>query len=164
MAAMNFEAKVMSLPQLLAWRDGLREAGRKLVATNGCFDILHTGHVTYLQAARQQGDALVVGVTSDQNVKALKGADRPVNNEKDRADVLAALESVDAVHIFPERDARAFLLALKPDLYAKGGDYTLETINQDERRMLEAEGCKIVILPGVPGKSTSATLRKIATL
>jgi rfaE bifunctional protein nucleotidyltransferase chain/domain len=161
---MNFEAKLLTMPQLLAWREDLRRQGRKLVATNGCFDILHAGHVSYLQAARLQGDALLVGVTADQNVGALKGPGRPVNQERDRALVLAALESVNAAHIFPELDARAFLAAVKPDIYAKGGDYTLDTINQDERRLLEGMGCKIVILPVVPGKSTSALLRKIAAL
>jgi rfaE bifunctional protein nucleotidyltransferase chain/domain len=161
---MVFEAKIMAMPQLLEWRKGLRREGRKLVATNGCFDILHAGHVSYLQDARGLGDALLVGLTGDGNVTALKGPGRPVNEEQDRATVLAALASVDAVHIFPELDARAFLAAVAPDIYAKGGDYTLDTINQDERRLLESMGCKIVILPVVPGKSTSALLRKIATL
>ena len=93
--------------------------------------------MTYLQAARGQGDALLVGVTSDAGVRALKGPGRPVNNERDRAGVLAGLESVDAVIVFSEPDARAFLQAARPDIYAKGGDYTLDTINQDERRLLE---------------------------
>jgi len=161
---MDFEAKVLALPQLLAWREELRRKGRKLVATNGCFDILHAGHVSYLQAARRLGDALLVGVTSDRNVGTLKGRGRPINSDGDRAAVLAALESVDAVHIFPELDARNFLEAVKPDIYAKGGDYTIDTINQDERRLLEGMGCKIVILPVVKGKSTSALLEKIAGL
>jgi len=161
---MDFNAKIRGLPGLLAWREQLRRAGKRLVATNGCFDVLHLGHVTYLQAARQQGDALVVGVTSDKHVAALKGPGRPVNSESDRAAVLAALESVDAAHVFPELDARAFLTAIKPDVYAKGGDYTIDTINQDERRLLESMGCKIVLLAGVPGKSTTATLKKIASL
>jgi rfaE bifunctional protein nucleotidyltransferase chain/domain len=160
----NFEAKILAVPQLLAWRDRLRRQGQRLVATNGCFDILHAGHVTYLQAARLLGDALLVGVTSDQNVASLKGLSRPVNNEQDRALVLAALESVSAAHIFPELDARNFLAAVKPDIYAKGGDYTIDTINQDERRLLEGMGCKIVILPVVKGKSTSTLLEKIARL
>ncbi len=161
---MNFAAKILELPQLLAWREQLRRARQALVVTNGCFDILHTGHVTYLQAAREQGDALLVGLTSDENVAALKGPGRPVNHQHDRAVVMAALQSVDAVHIFPERDARAFLTAVQPDIYAKGGDYTLDTINQDERRLLEGMGCKIVLLAPVPGQSTTATLRKLAAL
>jgi rfaE bifunctional protein nucleotidyltransferase chain/domain len=161
---MDFTKKILSANQLQDWREQLRREGKRLVATNGCFDVLHLGHVTYLEHARQQGDALLVGVTSDINVRALKGAGRPLNQAGDRAAVLAALQSVDAVYIFPEPDARAFLAAIKPDIYVKGGDYTLETINQDERRLLESAGVKIKILPVVPGKSTSALLEKINRL
>jgi len=161
---MNFEAKILPLPELLAWREELRQTRRTLVATNGCFDLLHAGHITYLQSARHLGGALLVGVTGDKNVAKLKGPGRPVNTQGDRASILAALESVDAVYVFPEPDARAFLTAVKPDIYAKGGDYTIDTINQDERRLLESMGCEIVILPVVPGKSTSALLGKIASL
>ena len=156
--------KILSAPDLARWRDGLRRAGKKLVVTNGCFDLLHLGHVTYLEQASRQGDALLVGVTNDAGVRALKGAGRPLNTAEDRAAVLAALQSVDAVHIFPELDARAFLKSIEPDVYVKGGDYTLETINQDERRLLEELGVKMVLLPAVPGKSTSALLEKIHCL
>jgi rfaE bifunctional protein nucleotidyltransferase chain/domain len=158
---MDFAEKILTASTLGPWRDHLRRAGRKLVVTNGCFDVLHLGHVTCLQQARDQGDALLVGVTSDAGVRVLKGPGRPLNNEHDRAGVLAALESVDAVRVFPELDARAFLQAVRPDIYVKGGDYTLDTINQDERRLLEQLGVKIVILPAVPGKSTSALVEKI---
>jgi rfaE bifunctional protein nucleotidyltransferase chain/domain len=161
---MDSAKKILSAPGLARWRDSLRKTGEKLVVTNGCFDLLHLGHVTYLEQARKQGDALLVGVTSDAGVRALKGAGRPLNSAEDRAGVLAALQSVDAVHIFQELDARVFLEGIKPDVYVKGGDYTLETINQDERRMLEAAGVKIVILPVVAGKSTSALLKKIHQL
>ena len=154
----------MPAPDLARWRDGLRRSGKKLVVTNGCFDLLHVGHVTYLEQAARQGDALLVGVTSDAGVRALKGAGRPVNTAQDRATLLAALQSVDAVHIFPELDAKVFLKSIQPDVYVKGGDYTLETINQDERRLLEDLGVKIVLLPVVPGKSTSALLEKIHRL
>ena len=115
----------------------------------------------YLQQARGLGDALLVGLTSDAQVRQLKGPGRPVNREADRAGVVAALESVDAVFVFPELDARHFLEAVRPDIYAKGGDYTLDTINQDERRLLEKLGVKIVIFPAVPGQSTSATLGRL---
>jgi rfaE bifunctional protein nucleotidyltransferase chain/domain len=158
---MNFAEKILTASSLGPWRDDLRRKGRKLVVTNGCFDVLHLGHVTYLQQARDQGDALLVGVTSDAGVRSLKGPGRPLNHESDRAGVLAALESVDAVRIFAELDARAFLQAVQPDIYVKGGDYTLDTINQDERRQLEQMGVKIVLLGGVPGKSTSALVQKI---
>jgi len=158
---MDFMKKILSAATLPGWREELRRRGRKLVATNGCFDLLHLGHVSYLQHARGLGDALLVGLTSDAQVRQLKGPGRPVNREADRAGVVAALESVDAVFVFPELDARSFLEAVRPDIYAKGGDYTLETINQDERRLLERLGVQIVILPGVPGHSTSAMLRKL---
>lgn len=156
--------KILSAPDLGKWRQELGKAGKKLVVTNGCFDLLHVGHVTYLECARQQGDALLVGVTSDEGVRALKGKGRPVNSAHDRAAVLAALQSVDAVSVFPGVDAQAFLSSVRPNVYVKGGDYTLETINQDERRLLEQLGAKIVILPMVPGKSTSALLDKIHRL
>jgi rfaE bifunctional protein nucleotidyltransferase chain/domain len=158
---MDFRKKILSAATLGAWREELRRDGRKLVATNGCFDLLHVGHASYLQQARGLGDALLVGITSDANVRQLKGAGRPVNGQEDRAAMVAALESVDGVFVFPELDARHFLETARPDVYAKGGDYTLETINQDERRLLEKLGVKIVILPEVPGKSTSATLNKL---
>lgn len=161
---MDFRAKILTRDQLPAWRAALRQAGRKLVATNGCFDLLHLGHVTYLQAARQAGDALLVGVNADATVRRLKGPGRPINPEAARAAVLAALESVDAVYIFPEPDARSFLELVQPDLYAKGGDYTLETINQDERRLVERLGGKVLVLGGVPGISTTALAGKLAAL
>jgi len=158
---MNFEEKILNDKTLPAWREDLRRQGKKLVVTNGCFDLLHVGHVTYLQQARAQGDALLVGITSDANVRQLKGTNRPVNNQNDRAAVLAALESVSGVSIFPELDARAFLEKVRPDVYVKGGDYAIDTINQDERRLLEGMGVKIVLLGVVPGKSTTAMLGKL---
>ncbi len=161
---MNFREKIISWEQLPVWRRKLREQGKKLVVTNGCFDLLHLGHVTYLENARNQGDVLLVGVNGDDGVRELKGADRPVNEENDRAAVLAALASVDGVCIFREKTATRFLAAAQPDVYVKGGDYTLETINQEERRTVEAAGGRIVIVPVVPGKSTTALLKKISQL
>jgi rfaE bifunctional protein nucleotidyltransferase chain/domain len=157
----SFARKVLTRDTLPAWREEMRRAGKRLVVTNGCFDLLHAGHVTYLDKARQEGDALLVGVTNDAGVRELKGPNRPLNGQDDRAAVLAALESVDGVFIFDERDARRFLEMVRPDIYAKGGDYTLDTINQDERRLLEQMGVKIVLLAGVPGKSTTALLKKV---
>jgi D-glycero-beta-D-manno-heptose 1-phosphate adenylyltransferase len=161
---MNFGSKILAMEKLPQWRDQWRRQGRKLVATNGCFDILHLGHVTYLQAARNLGDALIVGLTSDTEVQKLKGEGRPVNNEQDRAALLAALESVSAVCLFREPDARKFLSVCHPDIYVKGGDYTIDTINQDERRYLEGLGVQIVILPGVADKSTTGLLKKLMNL
>jgi rfaE bifunctional protein nucleotidyltransferase chain/domain len=163
-AAMNFREKIISWVKLPEWRAAMRASGRKLVVTNGCFDLLHLGHVCYLETARNQGDALLVGVNGDRSVRELKGPDRPLNVESDRAAVLAALASVDGVCIFAERLATNFLGAAQPDVYVKGGDYTLETLNQDERRTVEQAGGRIVIIPFVAGKSTTALLQKIARL
>jgi rfaE bifunctional protein nucleotidyltransferase chain/domain len=161
---MNFREKIIAWDKLPAWRKNFRVGGRKLVVTNGCFDILHLGHVTYLENARNFGDALLVGVNSDDATRQLKGAGRPVNSENDRAAVLAALESVKGVCIFTDATAAKFLAAAQPDIYVKGGDYTLETLNQDERRAVESAGGKIVIVPFVPGKSTTSLLEKISRL
>jgi len=132
--------------------------------TNGCFDLLHLGHVTYLESARECGDVLLVGLNSDAAVRELKGPSRPVNAEADRAAVLAALQSVDGVCVFTDKTAIRFLTLAQPDIYAKGGDYTLETINQDERRVVEGAGGRVVIIPVVPGRSTTAVLEKISQL
>ncbi|MEI7731833.1 MAG: adenylyltransferase/cytidyltransferase family protein [Verrucomicrobiota bacterium] len=152
----------MTKEQLTPWRAALRTAGRSLVVTNGCFDLLHLGHVTYLEAARNLGDALLVGVNADATVRQLKGAGRPVNSESDRATVLAALQSVDGVYVFPEYDARTLLTLVQPDIYAKGGDYTIDTINQEERRLVESLGGKVAVLGGVPGRSTTGLIEKMA--
>jgi rfaE bifunctional protein nucleotidyltransferase chain/domain len=153
--------KIVALDSLSAWRRAQREAGHTVVVTNGCFDILHLGHVMYLEAARQQGDRLLVGVNSDRSVQGLKGAGRPINPQEDRATVLAALESVTAVTLFPEVTAERFLALALPDVYVKGGDYTLDTVNQDERRVVESHGGRIVFIPLVPGRSTTAMINKL---
>jgi rfaE bifunctional protein nucleotidyltransferase chain/domain len=160
----NFRSKIIARDQLPEWRKAFRASGRKLVVTNGCFDILHLGHVTYLESARNFGDALLVGINGDEATRQLKGPGRPVNVEADRAAVLAALASVDGVCIFAEKTATKFLSAAKADIYVKGGDYTLDTLNQDERRVVESAGGRIVILPFVPGKSTTALMEKILRL
>jgi D-beta-D-heptose 7-phosphate kinase/D-beta-D-heptose 1-phosphate adenosyltransferase len=149
---------------LPVWRAALRAGGKKLVVTNGCFDILHLGHITYLESARKLGDALLIGVNGDEAVRGLKGPGRPVNSEADRAALLAALESVDGACIFTDVRATRFLAAAQPDIYVKGGDYTLATLDQDERRAVEAAGGRIVLVPFVPGKSTTGLLEKIARL
>jgi len=161
---MHFREKLISWEALPQWRAAMRASGRKVVVTNGCFDLLHLGHVSYLEQARGQGDLLLVGVNGDASVRELKGPDRPVNSESDRAGVIGALESVGAVCIFAERTATRFLARAQPDVYVKGGDYTLDTLNQEERRTVESAGGRIVILPLVPGKSTTSLLAKIASL
>jgi rfaE bifunctional protein nucleotidyltransferase chain/domain len=142
----------------------MRARGKRQVVTNGCFDLLHAGHVTYLEAARNQGDGLLIGVNGDEAVRQLKGPGRPLNSELDRALVLAALESVDGVCIFPERRATRFLSAAEPDIYVKGGDYTLETLDAEERELVKAANARIVIIPFVEGKSTTGLLEKISKL
>jgi rfaE bifunctional protein nucleotidyltransferase chain/domain len=160
----NFRDKIIAWDKLPEWRKLIRASGKRLVVTNGCFDILHLGHVSYLESARNFGDALLIGVNGDAAVRELKGKGRPVNSEGDRAAVLAALDSVSGICIFPEKTMTKFLAVAQPDIYVKGGDYTLDTLNQDERRAVEASGGKIKIIPFVPGKSTTALLKKISSL
>src|SRR5216117_3113696 len=115
--------KILDMDELAKHSRELRAAGKRLVFTNGCFDFLHVGHVRYLQAARALGDALAVGLNGDRSVSELKGIGRPINTERDRAEVLAALECVDLITIFPETRATQFIYASMPVVYAKGGDY-----------------------------------------
>lgn len=141
----------------------LQGQGKKVVWTNGCFDILHAGHIAYLMKAAHVGDVLVVGLNSDASVQAIKGPQRPIVNELDRARVLSALEFVDYLTIFTEPTTVPLLKELKPDVYVKGGDYTVDSINQEERRLVEGYGGAIVIIPGVEGKSTTAIVEKITS-
>jgi rfaE bifunctional protein nucleotidyltransferase chain/domain len=131
------------------------------VATNGCFELLHVGHVRYLQAARAMGDALAVGVNDDRSVRELKGHDRPANKAQDRAEVLAALACVDFVTIFPETRATQFIEAAQPAIYVKGGDYTLETLDVEERAALEKIKAEIRIVPFERGYSTSGLIEQL---
>ena len=161
---MNFRDKILFLDALPDWRSALRAQGKRLVVTNGCFDILHAGHVTYLDAARQQGDALLVGLNNDASVRQLKGEKRPINSEGDRAAVLAALEAVDAVCIFPQLRATRFLALAQPDIYVKGGDFTVEQLPKEERDIVASFGGRIVMLGFVPGNSTTALQKKLSRL
>lgn len=136
----------------------MRAAGRVLVFTNGCFDLLHVGHTRYLQQARALGDALVVALNGDESVRALKGPSRPINTEDDRAEVLSALACVDHVTLFHEPRAAGVIREVQPHLYVKGGDYTLETLHPEEVAALREAGAELRILPLVPGKSTTATV------
>jgi rfaE bifunctional protein nucleotidyltransferase chain/domain len=159
---MGFRDKLVPYEGLADWRKQFRLTGKTLVVTNGCFDLLHLGHVTYLEKARALGDALMVGINSDAAVRGLKGECRPVNDETDRALVIAALESVGFVAIFPDVRAKKFLEQAAPDVYVKGGDYTLDTLDQEERRVVEQSGGRIVLIPFVPGKSTTKTLERLS--
>ncbi len=153
--------KILSLPALSQRADEIRRAGQRLVLTNGCFDLLHVGHVRYLQEARELGDFLVVAVNGDQSVRSLKGAGRPLNSEKDRAEILAALDCVDFVTIFPTVRATEVIKALRPVIYVKGGDYTLESLDSEEVAALHEVGAEIKTLPLVPGKSTSSLIERM---
>lgn len=134
-------------------------SSRPLVATNGCFDILHVGHIRYLKAAKEKGHVLVVGLNSDRSIRELKGKGRPLISQGDRAEMLMALKSVDFVYIFDGIRCADFLRALRPDIYVKGGDYSLETLDESERRALA--DADILFVPIVAGKSTTAILSKI---
>jgi rfaE bifunctional protein nucleotidyltransferase chain/domain len=154
--------KIFGLKELALQSDALRAQGLRLVFTNGCFDLLHVGHVRYLQAARRRGDALAVAVNGDDSVRALKGPTRPINCEADRAEVLAGLECVDFVVLFHTPRVDAVIREVRPAIYVKGGDYTLDTLDPDERAALEAVGARIEIVGLVPGKSTTAVVQKMA--
>ena len=154
-------SKIVDLEELSDRSENLRAAGKKLVATNGCFDLLHVGHVRYLQAARALGDLLAVGLNSDQSVRELKGRGRPIMTEIDRAEILAALECVDLVTIFPEMRATRFLAVARPAIYVKGGDYSSETLNEEERAALKEIGAEIRLIPFEAGHSTSRLIGQI---
>ena len=156
--------KVVPLEKLQQRAKALRTAGKKLVATNGCFDLLHVGHVRYLNGARALGDALIVGINGDESVRELKGRGRPVNNQNDRAEIIAALECVDLVAIFPELRATRFLELAAPDIYVKGGDYNADTLNSDEREVLRKIGAKIDIVPLERGYSTTDLVKRLSKL
>jgi len=158
---LDFREKILDAGALPAWREALRAEGRTLAATNGCFDILHAGHVNYLQAARNEADALIVGLNSDRSTTELKGPDRPIHTEADRAAVLAALESVDAVFIFDALHATKFLQIAQPDVYVKGGDYTVDQLPAEERAIIEGQGARITVLGHLPGKSSTEIARRI---
>lgn len=142
-----------------AYVDIQKRSGKKTVFTNGCFDILHRGHIEYLTAAKSLGDVLVVGLNSDSSVKKLKGETRPLNTESDRAYVLDALKAVDVVVIFEEDTAEKIIDFIKPDVYAKGGDYTLETL--PEAKIVKSYGGKTELLNFVEGYSTTGIIEKM---
>lgn len=154
-------APVLEMAQLRTWRETFPADKGPLVLTNGCFDLLHPGHVTYLTQARNLGGFLLVAVNADASVRELKGPSRPVNPAEDRCAVLAGLRCVDAVVIFEEPRVTRVIDAVRPDVYAKGGDYTLETLDAGEAAALRACGARIELVSLVPGKSTTATLARM---
>ena len=153
--------KIVELEELSDRCEKLRSAGKKIVATNGCFDLLHVGHVRYLQAARALGDLLVIGLNGDRSVHDLKGAGRPIATQNDRAEILAAMACVDLVTIFPEIRATKFLAAVRPAVYVKGGDYTPRTLDEEELAILKEIQAEIRLIPFETGYSTSGLIEQI---
>src|SRR5438094_8605071 len=153
--------KIVELEELSDRCEKLRAAGKKIVATNGCFDLLHVGHVRYLQAARALGDVLAVGLNGDRSVRELKGTGRPLRTENDRAEILAALQCVDLVTVFPQIRATQFIAAVRPAIYVKGGDYRAETLDEEERAVLKEIGAEIRLIPFEAGYSTSRLIEQI---
>lgn len=140
----------------------LKAQGKSIVFTNGCFDIIHSGHTTYLNQTKELGDVLVIGLNSDESVKRLKGDDRPINNESDRAEVLQSLRSVDIIVIFEEDTPAKLIEEVIPDVLAKGGDYTVDKIVGAD--FVINNGGKVVVIPFVEGKSTTSIIKKINSL
>ena len=153
--------RIVTAEELARLRDEADRAGRRLVFTNGCFDLLHAGHVRYLQQARELGDALAVGLNTDRSVRELKGEGRPINRQDDRAEVLAALGCVDYVVIFDGKRATDVLRTVRPHVYAKGGDSTPDSLDPEERAALAEAGSGIKILPLVPGRSTTSVVERL---
>jgi rfaE bifunctional protein nucleotidyltransferase chain/domain len=151
--------KIVSIDELRRERARLRHDGKQLVFTNGCFDILHVGHVRYLRSARELGDALVVAINSDRSVRELKGAGRPIMNEQERAEMLAALGAVDYVTVFDDTSPRSLIAEVLPDILVKGGDYKPEEIHGREET--EAAGGRVLSLPFVEGASTSSIIERV---
>ncbi|HSB09390.1 MAG TPA: D-glycero-beta-D-manno-heptose 1-phosphate adenylyltransferase [Blastocatellia bacterium] len=152
-------SKLVDKSSLLDARNRMKRAGERLVFTNGCFDLLHAGHVRYLSQARSLGDALVVALNSDRSVRELKGEGRPILNEQERAEVIAALEAVDYVIIFDEATPRDLIADLLPDVLVKGGDWPLDQIAGREE--VEAAGGTVQSLPYLEGSSTSDVIDRI---
>lgn len=151
--------KIVERNQIAAVALQLKKADQKVVFTNGCFDILHAGHVRYLQTARAEGDCMIVGLNSDASVQRLKGPERPINHQEDRAEVLAGLTAVDYIVIFDEPTAEELIREIQPDIYAKGGDYSLDRL--PEAKIVAGYGGRTVLIPEVPGRSTTNLIRKI---
>lgn len=156
--------KIIEMEELAQRARKFRADGKRFVATNGCFDLLHVGHVRYLQAARALGDVLAVGLNDDRSVQELKGPGRPMNSARDRAEVLAGLACVDFVTVFPEMRATRFIQAAQPAIYVKGGDYTSETLDSEERAALEKIGTEIRIIPFEHGYSTSELIERMRNI
>ncbi|MFH1307844.1 MAG: bifunctional heptose 7-phosphate kinase/heptose 1-phosphate adenyltransferase [archaeon] len=155
------QMKIVNLDELKRIVEDNKRKGKKIVWTNGCFDLIHIGHVRYMQDAKKLGDILIVGLNSDASVKSLKGQFRPIQSELERAEILSSLEFVDYITIFPESSVEKYLIALKPDIYAKGSDYNLEIMNQDERKAIESYKGETKFIALTEEQSTSKIIKKI---
>ena len=153
--------KLLNLSAAVAAREAFRASGKRVVLTNGVFDLLHEGHLHSLKAARALGDVLFVAINSDASVRAIKGPTRPIQNETERARALGELAFVDEIVIFSTPRLTAEIRALRPDVYCKAGDYTPDKLNPEERRALEEVGAKISFVPFLPGFSTTARIAKM---
>ena len=151
--------KVKTQDELIPILDALRKKGKRIVFTNGCFDILHVGHVRYIKEAKGYGDILVVAVNSDTSVKSIKGDKRPIVSQSERAEVLSALETVDYVTMFDEETPYNIIKKLQPDVLIKGGDWTIEKIVG--RDIVEARGGKVIAIPFIEGASTTGIVERI---
>ena len=154
--------KVIKRENIQEFVSDLKKSGKTVVTTNGCFDILHVGHVRYLQKTKTFADVMIVCLNSDSSVKKIKGPERPINNEDDRAEILCALECVDYVVLFEESSPEALLCEIKPDVHTKGADYTIETL--PEAKSIIANGGRIEFISFVEGKSTTKVIEKISAV
>jgi D-beta-D-heptose 7-phosphate kinase/D-beta-D-heptose 1-phosphate adenosyltransferase len=157
-------SKIVSLAEAKRRVEEWRREGKSVAYTNGCFDVIHAGHVRTLEAARRHGDVLVVGINGDDSARRLKGPGRPVMPEGERAELLAALSCVDLVVIFPELSSLPTIEALRPDVWVKGGDYTLDTVNQQERAFVESYGGRVALGERVAEVSTTELIKRIKRL
>ena len=160
-SAMREAEKITTVENLRTIAEKARRQGRRVVWTNGCFDLMHVGHILYLQYAKKQGDILMIGLNSDKSVSRIKGPKRPIVEESQRARLLASLYFIDYVVLFSDPSPLKLIGFIKPDIYVKGGDYTIDTINQEERHFVEGYGGEIAIMPGVDGMSTTNLIQKI---
>jgi D-glycero-beta-D-manno-heptose 1-phosphate adenylyltransferase len=158
-ASLDTAARILNRDSLIETTEAAKKAGQTIVLTNGCFDVLHAGHIRYLQGARELGDVLVVAINADAQVRMLKGAGRPILSEHDRAELVASIEAVDFVTIFAEPTVEQLLLAIQPDVHAKGTDYTEETV--PERDVIRSFGGRVAIVGDPKNHSTSEVLKRV---
>jgi len=157
----NVFSKIKTWDEVSLWRENLRKQNKKLVFTNGCFDILHKGHVSYLIKASQMGDALILAINSDRSVRKLKGPSRPVTLEQDRAFIISCLEFIDAVVIFDSLRCDKLIQLIEPDIYVKAGDYNLETLDPCEKKALVEAKSDICFIPFIDGYSSTKIIDAI---